>query len=126
TRTPVQSALAPRLPFEVLDRVRHVRVAALDAGRLERAIEQPARRADERPPRTIFLVARDLAHEHHARVARTFAEDRLRSSLPYQPAATARGRRSRGAPRMLLGQELASRPLLRSHPRSAVNRTTSI
>src|SRR5258705_12701863 len=60
----VNPALAARLPFEMLDHVRHVNALAVDAGFFERPIEELARRADERTARDIFLIARLLANEH--------------------------------------------------------------
>src|SRR5262245_39705756 len=54
-------------PFEVLDDVRDVRVAARDLGRGERLVEQSSRRPDEGLASLVFLVARLLAYQHHPR-----------------------------------------------------------
>ena len=97
SRTPMEPALPAWLPFEVLHRVRHVRVAAFDARGLECAIEQPPGGPHERSPSPVFLIAGDLAYEHDARLARTLAENRLRRRLPQQAAATTRRRGARGA-----------------------------
>lgn len=45
----VDPAFSPRLPFEVLDSVREVRLAPVDPGVDERLVEQAAPRPDERP-----------------------------------------------------------------------------
>jgi hypothetical protein len=108
----------------MLDRIGQVGVAAFDAGGLKRAIQKSAGWADERPPGAILLITGDLTDEHHARFARTFAEDHLGGRLPKWAAAAARGRCLRGEKRMLLGQKLRCRPLPRSHPCSAVDPTT--
>ena len=47
-------------PFEVFDRVGDVDVVAIDARRVERAIEEPARGSDERATGAIFCVSRLL------------------------------------------------------------------
>jgi hypothetical protein len=78
----VQPPLAARLPFEVLDRVGHVEVLAIHARRLERPVEEPPRRPDERQAFPVFLVAGLLAHQHHARVRVARAEHRLRGVRP--------------------------------------------
>jgi hypothetical protein len=78
----VQAALPAQLPLEVLDRVGDIDVLALDARRLERAVEEPPRRADKGQPFLVLLFAGLLAHQHHAgmRVAR--AEHGLRRVRP--------------------------------------------
>src|SRR5205823_1744749 len=55
---------------------------AVDAGLFEGAIEERARRADERPAAEVFLIARLLADEHHGRRLLPFAENRLRPCAP--------------------------------------------
>src|SRR3954453_6850376 len=77
----VNAPFAARLPFEMLHRVRHVDVVAIDLGFLERAIEQLAGWPDERLSGEILLVAWLLAQEQQLRPLRTFAEDGLRSEL---------------------------------------------
>jgi hypothetical protein len=64
----VQAALAAQLPFEMLDGIGDVEMLAVDAGSLERLIEQPSGGTDERQSLLVFLVAGLLADEHHARV----------------------------------------------------------
>ena len=61
----VEPALAARLELEVLHRVGYVHARAIDAGFGERPVEELSRRADERTPCEIFLVAGLLPHEHH-------------------------------------------------------------
>src|SRR5438093_2038706 len=77
----VNASLAARLPLEVLDDVGDVDRGAIDAGVLERAIEQLAGRSDERMSREVFGIARLLADEHELSFAPAFAEDGLRASL---------------------------------------------
>jgi hypothetical protein len=74
----VQATLAARLPFEMLHGVGHVERAAVDAGGLQRAVEQAPGRADEGQAAAVLLVAGLLAHQHHAGVRIAGAEDRLR------------------------------------------------
>ena len=77
----MNAPLAARLPLEVLHDVGDVDRRPVDPRLDERAIEQTARRPDERTPRQILFVPRLLAHEHHARVTRAFAEHGLRPTL---------------------------------------------
>src|SRR5207245_2830257 len=60
----VNPALAARLPFEMLDDVRHVHALAIDAGVFERLVEQAAGRTDERASCEILGVTRLFADEH--------------------------------------------------------------
>src|SRR5258705_11627713 len=53
----VDAPLAARLPFEMLDGVGDVDVAARDAGALERLVEHRARGTDKRRALAIFPVA---------------------------------------------------------------------
>jgi hypothetical protein len=53
----VDAALAAGLPLEVLDDVRHVGARPIDAGCLQRLVEEPAGRADERLAELVLLVA---------------------------------------------------------------------
>ena len=76
-------------PLEVLDGVRDVHVVTRDSCLVEGTIEQLARRADERPARAVFHVARLLADDHHACGARSLPEDRLRADLEQIAALTA-------------------------------------
>ena len=96
----VQAALAAQLPFEMLDGIGDVEMLAVDAGGLERLIEQPPRRTHERQSLLIFLVARLLADEHHARVRVAGAEYRLRGVRPERAILAA----PRGLPKLVEGQ----------------------
>src|SRR5262249_13477304 len=55
---------AARLPLEMLDDVRHIHLASIDARVFECAIEQFPRWTDERMTREILVVAGLLAHQH--------------------------------------------------------------
>src|ERR687887_611324 len=77
----VDAPLAARLPLEVLDDVRDVGLPPVDPRLLERLVEDPAGRADERLPRLVLLVAGLLADEHHVRRPRALAEHCLRRVL---------------------------------------------
>src|SRR5437764_4184204 len=55
-RLRVDPPLASGLPLEVLDHVRDIRLVSRDPGSLERLVEQPARRADERAALPVLLV----------------------------------------------------------------------
>ena len=90
-RLRVDAALAARLPLEVLDRVGHVDGAAIDARLLEAAVEQPARRSDEGPALAVLVVARLLAHQHHAGARAALAEDGLGAALVEVARGAARG-----------------------------------
>src|SRR5690606_26767146 len=57
----MQPPLAPRHPLEVLHDVRDIDVAALDACRLERVVEQLSGGPDERSAGEILAVSRHLA-----------------------------------------------------------------
>jgi hypothetical protein len=59
----VDAALAARLPFEVLHRVRNVGVGALDAALAQRAVQEMAGRADERVALLVLLVSGLLADQ---------------------------------------------------------------
>ncbi len=70
----VEAPLAARLVLEMLDGIGDVDSRALDAGRLERRIEDLAGGTDEGTPGQILLIARLLADQHHMSVGRTLAE----------------------------------------------------
>lgn len=93
----VQSSRTARVarPFEVLDGIRHVDVVAVDTGCVQRAVEQLARRADERMAGFVFRVTGLFADEHHSSARRTFAENGLRPELEEIAAATTVGRRAK-------------------------------
>ena len=78
----VQAALAAQLPLEVLHRVGDVEMLAIDAGRLERPVEELPGRADEGQALLVLLVARLLAHQHDARMRVARAEHRLGGVRP--------------------------------------------
>ena len=58
-------ALAARLPLEVLDDVRDVSARPVDAGLVERLVEQPTGRTDERAAFAVLAVTGLFADEHH-------------------------------------------------------------
>src|SRR5581483_212219 len=74
----VEAARPAGPPFEVLDGVRDVRRAAVDAGLVECAVEHLAGGADERLAGQVLLVAGLLADEHDLRARRARAEHGLR------------------------------------------------
>jgi hypothetical protein len=75
----VDSPLSPfgQRELEVFDGVGDVDQIAIDAGGHQRPVEQLARRADERPSRSVLLIAGLFADHHHPRVAAALAENRL-------------------------------------------------
>ena len=85
--------VAPRLPLEVLDGVRHVDVVAIDPGGLEGTVEDASGRADERTALPVLLVSRLLAHQHDVRRGASLAEHRL-GRVPVQRAGGAALHRS--------------------------------
>ena len=91
----VDPALASRLPVEVFHDVRDVHLVAVDAGLVQRPVEQLAGRADERPPLDVLPIARLFADEYDLRLGGALAEDRLGCPLP--EVATAAG--TRGVPK---------------------------
>src|SRR5207247_1262722 len=86
----VNAPLAARLPFEVLDGIGDIGLGTVDAGIVEGAVEQLARRPDEWPSGDVFGVARLLADEEQRRSDVAFAEDGLRAALPQLAGAAAR------------------------------------
>src|SRR5581483_11378093 len=88
----VQAPFSARLPFEMLHDVRDVNGSAVEPDLLERAIEQLARRPDERLARAVFVIARHFADEHDARSSRPLAEDSLCADFPQWTRATIRRR----------------------------------
>ncbi len=113
----MNAPLPARLPLEVLHGIRHVRSGAVDPGLGERLVEEPPRRADERAPGPILLVARLLADEHGGRGLRALAEDGLGSEPPELAPPTARCSLAKGGQRTLLREEIGrgSGFLLSSH-----------
>src|SRR5688572_15779162 len=84
----VNTPLAARLPLEMLHRVGDIHVVARDAGVSERFVKQRTGRPDERLALPILLIARLLAHEHHAGTLRPGAEHDLRRRLVEIASAT--------------------------------------
>src|SRR5205085_8990908 len=122
----VDAALPARRPLEVLDRVRDVHGVTVDAGLLERVVEHPSGRPDERLALEVLPVARLLADHHDLRAGTAFTEHRL-GRVPVQVAALAvrgslceRGERAllrkevRGGALQLLARHLAPTSTLRS------------
>jgi hypothetical protein len=77
-RALVDPALAPLGPLEVLDRVGHVHVGTVDAGLVQRPVQDPARGPDERVALLVLLVARLLTDQRDGNARAAFAEHRLR------------------------------------------------
>lgn len=84
----VDTALSPRLPFEVLHRVGHVGPRPVDAGNEQGAVEQRAGGTDERPALQVLPVSGLLADD--SRRSRSFPEDRLGTALPERTSPAAR------------------------------------
>ena len=78
----MDAALAPRLPFEVLDDVSHVDFIAVNSGSGQSLIQNSTCRSDKGASREIFFVPGLLAHQHDARMSAALAEDGLGSTLP--------------------------------------------
>src|SRR5205807_1158039 len=78
----VNPALAPRLPFEMLDDVGHIYIFAVYPGRSQGLIKHHACRANKRLSLEIFLITWLLSNHHHARRCATFAKDRLCPEFP--------------------------------------------
>ena len=65
----------------MLDRVRRIRVPGIQARLFDRAVEQLARRSDERLSAPVLDVTGLLADKHEASAHRPLAEHRLRRVL---------------------------------------------
>ncbi len=102
----MDSPFAARLPFEVLDGVRHVGRCTVDPRLDECVVEHAAGRPDERPAGSVLLVARLLAHEHDRRLPRALAEHGLRAELPQVTAAAAGRRLPQLRQRLVVRQEI--------------------
>ena len=70
-------AACPAVALAVLDGIRHVEAALVQAHFLEHLAEHPGR-SDERPPRLVLRVAGLLPAEHQRRSATSLTENRLR------------------------------------------------
>src|SRR5690242_11641331 len=112
----VDAALAAGLPLEVLDDVRDVDLAAVDARVLEGLVEKLPGRADERLALEVLLVARLLADEENLGLRGALAEDRLRPGL----VERAGGAAGRG-----LAELRQARPLRNQRRRGLVERELS-
>lgn len=99
----VQPPTAASLPLEVLDHVGDIRVVALDAGALQRLVEQAAGRPHEGLAGDVLAVARHLADQHQASILPTFTKDGLRAALPQWTALAFRRRAAQGGQRAALG-----------------------
>lgn len=73
----VKPRLSAWLVLEMLDRVRDVDRAPIDAGLGKGRVEDCSGRADERATGAIFLIARLFTNERDPGIRRTFAKDRL-------------------------------------------------
>jgi len=88
----VNSSLSARFPFEMLDDVRDVGAAAIDAGLLERFRQDAPRGPYKRMACEVFVIAWLLADEHHVGFRPAFSEYGLRSLAPeITRAASLRG-----------------------------------
>lgn len=99
-QSPGGSCLA--CPLEVFDRVRDVDFIAIDAGGLERAIEQSARRTNEGMPGAVLGVAGLFADHEQNGVFRTFTEYGLRAELEEVASATV----TRGSTQLRQGRSI--------------------
>src|SRR5205823_5881803 len=75
-RALVDAALPARRPLEVLDRIRDVHRLAVDAGLLERVVEDAAGGTDERFALEVLAVARLLSDHHDLRAGTALSEYR--------------------------------------------------
>jgi hypothetical protein len=99
----VDAALPARLVPEVLDEVRDVDLAAVDARLLERAVEEGAGRPDERDALAILAVPGLLADEDRPRTRRALAGNRLDRISPELAGPAILDRRAELGERRALG-----------------------
>ena len=78
----MDSALALRLPFEMLHGVRQKDLFRVETCFFERAAQQLTSRTHERLALEVFLIAGLLADQHQARLRWSLAEHRLGRALP--------------------------------------------
>ena len=83
----VDTALAARLEFEMLDRVGHISARPFESGASRNLVEQLARRAEKGAAGQVLLIARLFPDDHQRGVCRAFAGDRLRRVFPERAAA---------------------------------------
>jgi hypothetical protein len=100
----VDPPLSTRLPLEVFDRIRDVGLGAVDAGLLERLVEDLPGRADEGLALAVLLVAWLLTDHHHVRLARALAKDRLRRFRIERAATACLNRLAEGLQREVVGE----------------------
>jgi hypothetical protein len=103
-----------------LTAIRDVRAGPVDPGLLERLVEEPSGRADERLPPAVLLVSGLLADEHQVGRAPALADHRLGRVLPEPAAAAALNRLSERGEASPFGQVLRgahARVLAREEPR---------
>src|SRR5690606_33328801 len=78
--------------LEMLDRIGHIHLVAVETGLGQGAIEQPAGRADERMARAILLIAGLFTDHDHPGGGRALAEHGLGGVAVQLAAATTRRR----------------------------------
>src|SRR5688572_3217463 len=81
-RLGVNAALPSWFPFEMFNGVRNVGARTVDAGLLERIVQDAPCRPNERVSGEVFIVAGLLADKHHLGHRGAFAENRLRRVSP--------------------------------------------
>ena len=84
----MQSSLAARLEFEMLDRVGNVDALAVDACLYQRAVQEKPCRPNKRTAFAVFSISRLLADQHDLGVWRTLAEYGLGRILPKRAGLT--------------------------------------
>jgi hypothetical protein len=62
--------------------IRHINFFAIDAGSIERFIENSSGGPDEWASLYVFLIPRLFTDEHHSWIRTTFTENGLRSQFP--------------------------------------------
>jgi hypothetical protein len=82
----MQPALTERSPFKMFYRVGHITEVALNLGRFERTIQQPAGRPHKRQTCSIFHVTGLLANEKDAGLTGSGPKNSLGCSLPKRTA----------------------------------------
>src|SRR5262249_35253532 len=105
----MQSALAARLPFEMLDDVGYEHVVAINSGLLECLIQKRPGRPDKGMPGLVFLVAGGFAEEEHSSVGRSFSRYGLGGPCIQLAAATRLKSQPQRFNRSVLGQVIGCR-----------------
>lgn len=96
-------------PLEVFYGVGDVDVVAVDAGRLERAVEQPASRSDERASGAVLGVSGLFTDDEQRCAGGSFAENGLGAERVQVTAATVFGRGAQLGDGRPLGNEVSRR-----------------